>query len=234
MRYLNKFLRDKSSIALYEQHAKKSYSQCGEDLIIKHVFQALDIENPSFIDIGAHHPYYMNNTALFSVLGSKGINIEPDPSLFNRFPKDRPNDVNLNIGISDTESIEDFYIISVPTLNTFSKETALSYESEGAFKIVEVKKIKTKTIQNIIEEYANGVFPDFLSLDAEGVDELILRTIDFEVYRPIVICVETLSFSDIGKGIKNNKIIELLENKGYLLYADTNINSIFIDKNRWG
>ena len=168
MNYLRNLLKKKDvAIPIEDQYKKNSYSQCGEDLIVKHIFEALKIEKPSFIDIGAHHPFYMNNTALFSLLGSRGINIEPDPTLFLRFPVNRKNDVNLNIGISEIESEEDFYIISVPTLNTFSKETALNYEKEGEYRIVEVKKIKTNTIQNIITEYANGIFPDFLSLDAE-------------------------------------------------------------------
>lgn len=233
MRYLNKLLLNKKPVGLKEQHVKNSYSQCGEDLIIKHIFQALEIEKPSFIDIGAHHPYYMNNTAFFSLAGSRGINIEPDPSLFERFPFHRPNDVNLNIGISDKVGEEDFYIISVPTLNTFSKETALAYEKEGAYKIKEVSKIKIDTIQNIIKKYANGIFPDFLSLDAEGVDEIILHSIDFEKNCPIVICIETISFSQTGNGEKNQEIIDFLVSKGYLFYADTNINSIFVLKDKW-
>ncbi len=234
MNYLRNLLKKKDvAIPIEDQYKKNSYSQCGEDLIVKHIFEALKIEKPSFIDIGAHHPFYMNNTALFSLLGSRGINIEPDPTLFLRFPVNRKNDVNLNIGISEIESEEDFYIISVPTLNTFSKETALNYEKEGEYRIVEVKKIKTNTIQNIITEYANGIFPDFLSLDAEGIDELILHSIDFEKNYPIVICIETISFSQSGNGEKNKKIINFLESKGYLFYADTNINSIFVFKDKW-
>ena len=47
------------------QFLKKSYSQCGEDLIVKFIFDILNIKNPSYIDIGAHHPNYISNTALF-------------------------------------------------------------------------------------------------------------------------------------------------------------------------
>ena len=233
MRFLNK-LRPKNEIVSIENKYKKiSFSQCGEDLIIKHIFQALNIENPSYIDIGAHHPFYMNNTALFSLNGSVGINIEPDPSLFQNFPIHRSNDINLNIGVAEKDGEEDFYIISVPTLNTFSKETAEGYAKEGNYHIVEKKIIATKTIQNIIKQYANNVFPDFLSLDAEGVDEIILHSIDFDENCPTVICIETISFSQSGNGEKNKEIIEFLESKGYLYYADTNINSIFILKNKW-
>jgi len=233
MRYFNTLLRKKTQISSEDQYKKTSYSQCGEDLIVKHIFEALDIKKPSFIDIGAHHPFYMNNTALFSLNGSVGINIEPDPVLFSRFPFHRVNDVNLNIGIGDKEGEEDFYIISTPTLNTFSREIANGYENEGDYTIESIKKIKINSVQNIILEYNNGVFPDFLSLDAEGVDELILHSIDFKKNCPVVICIETLSFSQNGNGEKNTKIIHFLENNGYLYYSDTNINSIFVLKSKW-
>jgi FkbM family methyltransferase len=217
-----------------EKFAKVSYSQCGEDMIVKHLFGGLKIEKPSYIDIGAHHPFYMNNTAIFSLAGARGINIEPDPSLFSKFTEFRKEDVNLNIGISDAAGESDFYLMNVPTLNTFSKETAEEYQTQGNYKIKGVCKIKTETVHAVIKNHAGGKFPDYLSLDAEGVDELILNSIDFENNNcPLVICIETISFSEKGLGVKNNSIIQFLESKNYLHYADTNINSIFVLKDRW-
>lgn len=212
---------------------KTSYSQSGEDLIIKFIFDNLKIKNPSYIDIGAHHPFYISNTALLYQNGSVGINIEPDPILFEAFEKERKKDKNLNIGISDIEDVLDFYIISSPTLNTFSKEEAYNYQKEGDFKIQTVKKIKVNTLENVLNEFANGEFPQFLTVDAEGIDELIIKSIDFENNFPIVICIETISFSTSGHGVKNKSLITFIESKGYLVYADTNINTIFVKENFW-
>lgn len=212
---------------------KKSYSQSGEDLIVKFIFDCLGITKPSYLDIGAHHPYFISNTALFYEKGSRGINIEPDPVLFSEFLKERKSDVNLNIGISDIDGELDFFVISASTLNTFSKEEAYNYEKEGNFKIKSIKKIKVNTLVSILNQYSNGIFPQFLSIDAEGVDEIIIKAIDFEENFPIVICIETISFSTSGNGLKNNDLIQYIESKGYLLYADTNINSIFVKESFW-
>lgn len=212
---------------------KTSYSQCGEDLIVKFIFDNLNIKNPSYLDIGAHHPYYISNTALFYQDGSVGINIEPDPILFEAFEKNRKKDKNLNIGISNYEDVLDFYLISSPTLNTFSKEDAFNYQKEGNFKIKSIEKIKVNTLSNVLNEFSNGIFPQFLNVDAEGIDELIVKSIDFEKNFPIVICIETISFSTSGNGVKNLALIKLVEENGYLLYADTHINSIFVRKNNW-
>src|ERR1035438_1460830 len=76
---------------------KTSYSQCGEDLIIRYVFDVLKIPCPVYLDIGAHHPRFLSNTFLFYQQGAHGINIEPDPTLFAAFPKQRNRDTNLNI-----------------------------------------------------------------------------------------------------------------------------------------
>jgi FkbM family methyltransferase len=213
-------------------YAKESYSQCGEDLIINFIFNSIGIQTPSFIDIGAHHPEYLNNTAFFYRRGASGINIEPDPTLFKAFEKMRGRDVNINAGIASSEGSFDFYVMSSPTLNTFSKDEAHNAEKEG-YKIVDVKKIGTVSLQTVLNKYAGGRFPDFLSLDVEGIDLEILQAIEYEKTAPTVICVETISFSNTGQGVKNATIIEFLEKKGYLLYADTNINSIFVKKDVW-
>lgn len=216
-----------------DKYKKISFSQSGEDLIVKFIFDYLGIYNPTYIDIGAHHPYFISNTALFYKNGSRGINIEPDPILFKEFLKYRKEDKNLNIGISDSNGELDFYIISSPTLNTFSKEEAEKYSQEGNFKINSIEKIRVKTLNKVLTECSKGIFPQFLNIDAEGVDEMIIKEINFKNNYPIVICIETISFSTSGNGVKNIKLIEYIENKGYMIYADTNINTIFVRKRLW-
>jgi FkbM family methyltransferase len=220
-------------IVYHRRSFKKSYAQCGEDLIVKFIFDALGIQYPSYIDIGAHHPYYLSNTALLYENNCRGINIEPDPVLFKSFISQRKQDINLNVGIGAQCGTQDFYIFNEPTLNTFSKSDADKYKLEGNYSVVTTAMVKVETINDIIRQYSHGTFPDFMSLDAEGVDDIILKSINYQVSCPLVICVETLSFSNTGQGIKNERIIEFLKSNDYLVYADTNINTIFVRKDRW-
>ena len=215
-----------------KKYGKMSYSQCGEDILIGFIFHSIGILKPRFLDIGAHHPYYLNNTAIFYEAGCNGVNIEPDPSLIKEFYSQRGRDININKGISDCNSILDFYIMSSPTLNTFSKKEAYDYEKLN-YKIQAIKKIEVVTIDYILEKYLNNKFPELLTIDAEGVDEIILKSIDYSLNFPIVICVETISFSNVGKGVKNLDLIEFIKSNGYLLYADTYINSIFVKEDIW-
>jgi FkbM family methyltransferase len=212
---------------------KDSYSQCGEDLIVKFIFDSIGVVNPSYIDIGAHHPEYLSNTALFYKTGSKGINIEPDLNLFQRFLSHRKGDINLQIGISDKEEVLNLHVMSVPALNTFSKEEAETLLSEGKYSIESIQPISVSTISSVLQKYSNGEFPDLMSLDVEGLDEMILRSIDYESSYPTVICVETISFSENGRGSKNTSIVDFLTTKGYMVYADTYINTIFLRREKW-
>lgn len=211
---------------------KKSYSQCGEDLIIRHIFDALRIPAPTYLDIGAHHPSLINNTRIFYENGSHGVNVEPDPSLIEAFQKQRPRDINLNIGIAEKKGELPFYIMSTRTLNTFSEEQAKSAEHEGKIKIEQVVNIPVLNVNDVIRNNFQES-PDLISLDVEGLDLAILRSLDFSLYRPKVICVETITFSENRQGKKITEIAKLMNDNGYLAYADTNVNTLFVDRNIW-
>jgi FkbM family methyltransferase len=152
--------------------------------------------------------------------------------LFNKLKRTRRKDVNLNIGISDVNGDLDFYVMSSSTLNTFNRESAEKFIQEG-YKIQSIQKVQVETISHVLDRHFDGTFPNFLSIDIEGEEERVLRDIDYERNGPIVICVETISFSNNGRGIKNKEVIDFLLSKGYIMYADTYINSIFVKRDRW-
>ena len=67
---------------------------------------------------------------------------------------------------------------------------------------------------------------DFLSIDVEGLDFMVLKSNDFEKYKPKVILIEILqsSLSDI----ENNEISQYLEKYDYSIYAKAVNTVIFI------
>ena len=214
-------------------NGRTSYSQSGEDAIVQFIFNELGIINPTYLDIGAHHPYTINNTASLYLSGSCGINVEPNPELYKLFLKERKRDINLNLGVSSKIEELDYYSMSDPGLNTFSKGAAKYFAEKHGHKILDITRKTTTTIDSIIQSHCNGIFPDFLSLDVEGLDLSLLKSIDYDKSSPIVICVETSTHSITGHGKKIEPIINFLLSKNYILYADTNINSIFVKKEKW-
>jgi hypothetical protein len=63
----------------------------------------------------------------------------------------------------------------------------------------------------------------------EGWDLEILKSIDFETYRPEVICIESVTFSLTNNENKISGMVEFITSKGYFVYADTHINTLFCD-----
>lgn len=218
--------------AFSDKYEQKSYSQCGEDLIVDYVFKLRGIDAPTYIDIGCNHPFFISNTAIFFERGCKGINIDANPLMIEIFNKYRKNDINLNIGIGDKKNRFEFYIMEDDTLSTFSKEEFESMINIGK-KLLEIKKIEMITLNEVISKYCNGIFPDFLSIDVEGLDFEILKTINFDNNSPKIICVEAAEYSPIGAGAKRTELIDFLCSMGYFEYANTNLNAIMVKKDFW-
>jgi FkbM family methyltransferase len=208
----------------------RSYSQSGEDMILGYLFSTMGKAKISYLDIGANHPINGSNTYCFYERGSNGVCVEADPSLFKFLSETRVNDTCLNVGVTFDERKEaDFYIFSLPALNTLSKEEAEFREKNGSFKVEKIIKIPLKTINEIIEENFEAT-PDFISIDVEGIDLDILKSLDFEKHRPTAICVETITYSENNTEQKITEILDFATSNGYFIYADTHINTIFVDE----
>lgn len=216
----------------YEIFKKTSYSQSGEDLIINYILKARGLSTFTYLDIGANHPCHINNTYMFYLNGCRGVNIEPNPKLVDLYKETRPDDISLAIGISDKIGEFVYYEMDANELNTFSKEQSVYLEDRG-HKIINQQIIKVQTIDHIIKNYFNDISPNVLFIDAEGLDFTILKSINFIKHSPEILCIETISYELNGHGIKDSELIDFVLSKGYFLYADTNINSIFVKKSFW-
>lgn len=214
-----------------KKYGKLTYAQCGEDVIMKYLFKNyLKKEKPSYLDIGAHHPTYLSNTFLFYKEKCYGVCVEPDPCLYTYIAKKRPRDIVLNVGVGLMDNVRsNFYVMKTKTLNTFSKEEAERYQNHENQKIERIIELPLLSVNTIINRHFKEC-PDLISLDVEGLDYDILTSIDFVKYRPNVICVETITYSENSTQRKLTEISEYLIKNDYWIYADTFINTIFVDQ----
>lgn len=231
----------KDRIELYlNGNAIKSWSQCGEDIITDFILRNSGVFKPTYLDIGANHPHKINNTSFFYRKGCSGVLIEPDPAFVKCLKSERPRDnvLNCGVGVSNDDNGLDFYVMSNPTLNTFSKENALASEAEGTHKIKKTLKIPVKDINFILESWfppkgeATGG-PDIFSMDIEGPELEILKRMDFKRFRPFVMIIETITYSEKKEEKKVDSIIDYVKSKDYMVYADTYINTIFVAREKW-
>lgn len=229
---INSLLEVKVAGAKFNGHPDQSfghisYSQNGEDLIILNIFHLMENYRPSYLDVGAHHPINISNTALLYKRGSRGINVEANPNLIAAFKDQRPEDTTVNIGVGPQRGKQKFYCIDKWSgRNTFDKNVAEEFVKEHPkFKIDEIIEVEVITINDLVDNVAAGVFPDFLNLDVEGLEFEILKSADFVRSKPGVICVEAINGSDRDRSVN---LIELLEWRGYKPYAKTIGNIIFV------
>jgi FkbM family methyltransferase len=217
----------------WQAHSYRSFSQSGEDMIVRFALQQMGIAKPTYLDIGAYHPTRFSNTAYFYSVGGRGINVEPNPVLFRAFLKQRPADVNLNVGVGRSSGETNFYVMAPDTLSTFDRETAEALSQLPGHRLQSVMRVKVLALPDLIGQYCGDRTPDFLTLDAEGLDIDILQSVDFSRWSPAVICCETLTYTSDNASAKNQTLVAHLESSGYMLLADTFINSIFVQKTRW-
>lgn len=209
-----------------------SYSQCGEDAIVSFVLKILGKEKIFYVDIGAHHPFYLSNTACFYESGSRGVNVEPNPVLFKAFEKNRKRDLNLNLGVGRESGLLPFFVMNEPTLSTFSSSSIDGLREKGY--VVE-KTIEVEVIDGteLCRRIPGNPEIDFLNIDAEGIDFEILESWPFDKYCPTVVCVEIYEFVNRGKQAIRSEIVNLLESKHYFLFGSNSTNGIFVRRDKW-
>jgi len=205
----------------------KSYSQEGEDMILKRYFSGKT--NGFYIDVGAHHPKLFSNTYTFYKNGWKGINIDPLPGIMEYFKTLRPRDTNLQVGISEKRQMLTYHMFNEPALNGFSNSLSKQYENETSYQLIQKVDIETFPLSEVLDRYLpKDQTIDFLSVDAEGLDFEVLKSNNWDKYKPQVVLIEDLEFSLNNKS--QSLIYNYLTNLEYELFAKT-INTVFFRKN---
>jgi FkbM family methyltransferase len=213
---------------LLRGRGRPSFSQAGEDILVAYLLAELRIDNVSYLDIGTNHPVLGNNTFYFYNRGGRGVCVEANKSICRKIRRARPRDTVINAGVSAKSGSADLFVFPDPYSgwNSFSEKEAIAKQQETGISWKAVIQVPLVSINQVLDRHFPHP-PHFISLDVEGLDLEILKSLDFEKFKPEVICVETVNFSKDHKEVKNASIIEWVSNQGYFLYADTHINSIF-------
>ena len=205
---------------------KKTYSMQGEDLVVEKYFN--EIDNGFYVDIGCYHPIQYNNTILLYQKGWRGINIDINEFSIKLFNFCRPDDLNLNLAVSDKNGEIDFYYQKKLSLLSTIKKSRSNLSFQGK---INNKKISSQTITKILDnsKYKDKQI-DFLDLDIEGADLDALKSLDFSRYSPKLICVEILHENMFinNNDIEKSDIYNLLKAKNYKKIWSGIFNHIFL------
>ena len=224
---------EKSFISYCVDSYPNSYSQRSQDLFALWANSRPDAfksSNKYCIEFGAGDGRFISNTYLLSKdHGFTALLIEPEPSSFKKLKKNRPKDHSINAvvreeGISASERV------------TLVKSGLLSYR-KGLTSSDEVEKLieNTRTgefsadvvdLNSAIENsFGNDVAViDYISIDTEGSELEILKTINFEKYKFNSFTIEC----EESHQERTEQIISLLSEKGYQTIFDRGITGVDI------
>jgi FkbM family methyltransferase len=208
--------------------SEETFAQSGEDRIVHFILGYVGIRKKDYIDIGAWEPVVNNNTYLLYRLGYRGLLIEPNVTLCKKLREVRPQDRVLEAGIGVSAAREaDYYVMTEPSWNTFSKEEAerQAKVTNGTVSIKEVIKMPLLDINQVMAQHLQRA-PAFLSVDTQGLELAILKSIDYNRFRPEVICAETLV---TGTNKSSPETAAFMESQGYVVRGMSFVNTIFVD-----
>ncbi len=209
---------------------EKHYSQYGQDIfVLNKVFH--NKKEGVFVDVGGNHPIHGSNTYLLEQNGWTGIAIEPQKKLRDLWPEYRTAPcLPYVIG---PENKEVTFIVGGENENGV-------YGVEGFNKVKEIRNkivLQQKRLDDVLTE--NNIKKiDYVSIDVEGYELNVLKSIDFSKTNITLIGVENdIGFKKIpiigkrlGTELGNNEIRKYLKNQGYEYIARIFCDDFFIKK----
>jgi FkbM family methyltransferase len=171
-----------------------------------------------YVDIGAHDPRFYSNTYWFYRQGWRGINVDAAPGTQKLFAKIRPADVNLEALVSDQETEMTFYYWDTPFLvNTLSAEYAqfLAGSWGREPKTIVMRSCRLDTI--LAEHLPPNQEISFMSIDVEGHDLSVLRSNNWDRFRPELVLAEDLTMS--FESAAASEMYQFMGSIGYEIYA---------------
>jgi FkbM family methyltransferase len=164
-----------------------------------------------FLDIGAYDGIIFSNTYLLeSKYNWSGICIEANPSVFNTLIKNRRG-VCLNVCLDKSEGEVPFVLRS--TAGGIVDQDVDNKEP-GTNKVI---RLKTVSLNSVLEDQHAPNIIDYLSIDVEGAEERILSGFDFHKYTFRCITIERPT-----RPLKN-----LFKEHGYVLVKEISVLDCF-------
>jgi len=170
-------------------------------------------KNGYFVEIGAYDGITISNTYLLEKCYEwKGICVEALPDKFQELVKNRRS-ININKAVYDTTG----EILDFSSNDLYSGVTKnIDKHTDSLDK--PVIKVETITLNHILEQNNAPNFIDYLTLDTEGSELIILNDINFDKYKFGIIHLEHNYIEPRRTNMKN-----LLLSKGYK----------YIGENQW-
>lgn len=209
----------------------ESFATEAEDLILQRLLDALVFKDPPrtgfYLDIGAYHPVMGSNTHFFYKRGWRGVNVEPNPQYIPDFQRERPEDVTLNVGISDVAGMLEYHRFEMAVLNGFYGQDLVDTHIRGGQKYLGSTTVECLATVDFLAQYATKPI-DILNLDIETREPQVLTNWDWANKRPKLICVEIHAMTALN--VAESWVAKYLMSRDYLYMSRVWQSAFFMDR----
>ena len=156
-----------------------------------------NLQNGTYVDIGASDGITISNTKFYDDIGWSGICVEPIPDVYRKLCFNRPNAITVWGAAYNRDGTETFRANTGYTAELSGIESAydprhiqrIEYEQQQHGGITEMIEVPTFTITSLLRKHKiNKV--DYMSIDVEGSELQVLQGIDFDSLQIRVISIE--------------------------------------------
>lgn len=200
----------------------KTYSQYGQDKYIYKTFFETVIDGV-FVDVGAEDGERFSNTKMFEDVGWTGLCIEPRPQAYENVIKVR-NCLAENCAISDEEGEFEFLSINEygkglsGLVDKYPPEHIQRIRREVQYTKDNLIKVRCRQLKDVLSEHKIKKI-NYLSIDVEGAELNVLKSIDWDTCDIEVISTE----NNYGETTVDN----YLKSVGYIKKAKVSIDDIY-------
>ncbi len=201
-----------------------SYSLSGEDLILASLLR--QVEQGTYIDIGANHPSHISNTLGLYQRGWSGLAVDGNGAFGPLWAQERPRDAFVQALVSDGVRDVEFAIFPDDTMSSMDPETSRRYASRFEPNAIVTFRATTTTVNTLRQTHLAGREIHLLCVDVEGEDLHVLRGADLPQMQPGVILVETKHCS-LHRPMEH-EIVSYLTGLGYRLIAKSPLDAFLV------
>ncbi len=190
--------KNENFISFISKHYLKSHSQIFQDLFVHYILKK---KAGFYCEVGALDGKELSNTIyLEKELGWSGILCEPNRNYLDLIKKNRPKNILISSPLFSKENVEVNFT-----------------EFEGGRSGIDKKssnknnyKLKTTTLNKVLEENLKGKEINYISIDTEGTEYEIIKELDFDKFYPEIITIEHNYDKE-----KRDKIFKFLNKNNY-------------------
>lgn len=187
------------SIGLEKGH---SYGQLGQDIVVSTLLGCL--KGGFFIDLAANDAVILSNTAMLeTTLDWNGICIEPNAKYWKRLAHRKCQVVGAVVGAHDDDVVG---FISNDVRGGIEGVNNAKYGKHRERKDIKAERNAVISFTSLLRTFNAPSVIDYLSLDIEGAETLVMKSFPFHAYRIRILTVER----------PDQELQNLLKNNGYI------------------